>query len=241
MNTVVLRLFDPGATQYEPLSFDDVRADLVMRHPCGVTPAAEATMRALKIFNRNIEIVPETTSTFWVPFKPATLAVEGNWRLAAYEIPSVVDEAGRPTRTTRFEIRLVAKSVQVTLNPDGTTTSSSPAGGPPASAPGGGSLATGGGSSQTAPATGASAAPSANVAPSNSASATAPAAAGGRVSRETIARAQAKLNEMGFGAGAADGAIGPRSRDAIRKFQASRKLNPTGELDSATLAALGVN
>jgi peptidoglycan hydrolase-like protein with peptidoglycan-binding domain len=59
-------------------------------------------------------------------------------------------------------------------------------------------------------------------------------------SREVIARAQARLNELGFAAGTADGRMGARTQDAIRKFQASKKLRPTGELDMETLAALGV-
>jgi Putative peptidoglycan binding domain len=232
LNGVVLRLFDPGATQYEPLTFDDIRADLGVRHPCGISPASEASMRAVKIFNRNIEIVPETTSSFWVAFKPATLMVEGVWKFAAYEIPSVVDEAGRPTRTTRFEMRLLAKMTSVTTTQDSPferprvvatpLPSATPASNQPAPSP------TISGSPTAPPPS--TPAPSASTEPARSAPA----------SREVIARAQARLNELGFAAGTADGRMGARTQDAIRKFQASKKLRPTGELDVETLTALGV-
>jgi hypothetical protein len=233
LNSVVLRLFDPGATQYEPLTFDDIRADLGVRHPCGITPASEATMRSIKVFNRNIEIVPETTSTFWVAFSPATLMVEGVWKFAAYEIPSVVDEAGRPTRTTRFEMRLVAKATSVTTTQDSPfekprvvspppAPSAPPTSTPPMQVPVGVPPA-----SNPPPAT----------TPAPSASAPARPAP---QSREMVARAQARLNELGFAAGAADGQIGARTQDAIRKFQASRNLRASGELDTDTLAALGI-
>jgi len=245
MNSVVLRLFDPGATQYEPLTLDDVRADLAARHSCGITPASEATMRSVKIFNRNIEVVPETTTGFWVAFKPATLAVEGTWKFAVYEIPSVVDDAGRPTRTTRFEMRIVAKSTQVTTVQDsmfapprvvgssdaaaGTTPSPYAA---PVAVPPNGSAAS---SSSTPAVPTAQSSPSPANVPATAANGT-PA----QFSRETIARAQARLNELRFNAGPADGLPGAKTKDAIRKFQASRKLKATGELDSTTLTALGL-
>jgi hypothetical protein len=235
----VLRLFDPGATPYEPLTFDDVRAELGVRHPCGITPASEAAMRTVKIFNRNIEIVPETTSSFWVAFKPTTLMVEGVWKFSAYEIPSVVDEAGRPTRTVRFEMRLLAKITQVT------TTQNSPFEAPkvvtsatqPGDAP----------SSATSTALPAAASPGRTDAPAAQAAATsatpqipARASSSTPVNRDTVARAQAKLNELKFSAGVPDGQIGPRTRDAIRKFQSAKKLKVTGELDPDTLSALGI-
>ena len=50
--------------------------------------------------------------------------------------------------------------------------------------------------------------------------------------------AQARLNNLGFRCGEVDGVIGPRTRHAIRCFQASRSLVVTGELDEATRNAL---
>lgn len=59
-------------------------------------------------------------------------------------------------------------------------------------------------------------------------------------SRESIARAQVRLNELKFNVGQADGQIGARTKDAIRKFQAGNGLAQTGMLDIETLTALGI-
>lgn len=57
----------------------------------------------------------------------------------------------------------------------------------------------------------------------------------------SIAQAQAKLNAAGYPVGVPDGALGPRTKAAIRKFQADQKIPATGELDAATMRALGLN
>jgi hypothetical protein len=41
---------------------------------------------------------------------------------------------------------------------------------------------------------------------------------------------QTRLNALGFDAGPADGLIGPRTRDAIRRFQSDRGIPPTGAI-----------
>ena len=46
--------------------------------------------------------------------------------------------------------------------------------------------------------------------------------------RKSIASAQGMLNDMGYLAGPADGVLGPRTRDAIRKFQRDSGLPATG-------------
>jgi hypothetical protein len=56
---------------------------------------------------------------------------------------------------------------------------------------------------------------------------------------ESISGAQARLNNLGIDCGKVDGILGPRTRKAIERFQRQRQLPPTGELDQATLAALG--
>ncbi|MDO9599149.1 MAG: peptidoglycan-binding domain-containing protein [Azoarcus sp.] len=55
------------------------------------------------------------------------------------------------------------------------------------------------------------------------------------------AAAQRILNERGFDAGPPDGVLGPRSRIAIRNFQARNKIDPTGELGARTMELLGIN
>jgi N-acetylmuramoyl-L-alanine amidase len=49
---------------------------------------------------------------------------------------------------------------------------------------------------------------------------------------------QARLNNLGFPCGAVDGLFGPRTRGALRQFQARNNLTPNGTVDSATKSAL---
>ena len=57
----------------------------------------------------------------------------------------------------------------------------------------------------------------------------------------TVRSAQAALNQQGYSVGSVDGQWGPNTQSAVRQFQADRGLTQSGTLDSATLAALGVN
>lgn len=56
---------------------------------------------------------------------------------------------------------------------------------------------------------------------------------------DTIAGAQMRLNNLGYGCGEPDGEVDDELRAAVRRFQSSRDLEATGELDDATLRALG--
>src|SRR5688572_33116649 len=60
------------------------------------------------------------------------------------------------------------------------------------------------------------------------------------VDAKTVAQAQKLLNDRGFRTGGVDGRMGPQTQAALVNFQRSEKLQPTGKLDSETLAALGV-
>lgn len=60
------------------------------------------------------------------------------------------------------------------------------------------------------------------------------------LTREQRAAAQRALNARGYAAGPPDGVLGPRSRGAIRTFQADNDMRPTGELTSHTMALLGL-
>jgi len=57
----------------------------------------------------------------------------------------------------------------------------------------------------------------------------------------TVRDAQLALNEKGYDVGRVDGQFGPNTQGAVRRFQSEKGLAPSGRLDSATLAALGVN
>lgn len=54
----------------------------------------------------------------------------------------------------------------------------------------------------------------------------------------TVLAAQQKLNTLGFNVGNPDGAMGARTKRELAKFQKSRQLPATGELDEATKAEL---
>ena len=55
-----------------------------------------------------------------------------------------------------------------------------------------------------------------------------------------VRAAQRSLNDRGFGAGAADGRMGPDTHDALLRFQRANDLPETGALDAPTLRELGV-
>lgn len=238
LNSVVVRLFDPAGTQYNVLSKADLQVELISRRPCNSTQQALGIFASNPIFDRNIEIVPGTTSTFWVSFKPATRTMVGIWKIALYDVPVSLDPAGRPLRTTRFETRIAVRQVNETYRRDSlmakpqllertevtpTGTQGAPAESkPPSLSP-----------APTAPDPPSRPAPSATTAPAPTAVKEANA--------NTVVRAQARLNALGYQVGSADGVAGTRTRHAIRQFQQSKGLLATGELDAATLSALGIN
>jgi peptidoglycan hydrolase-like protein with peptidoglycan-binding domain len=61
---------------------------------------------------------------------------------------------------------------------------------------------------------------------------------GGLDPLHTVTGIQARLNNLGFHTGAVDGVIGPITRRAIRKFQASRSLIVDGIVGPKTREAL---
>jgi hypothetical protein len=77
--------------------------------------------------------------------------------------------------------------------------------------------------------------PVAAVEPAPSAQAGAPA-----VNASITARAQTRLQELGYSVGKADGVLGPRTRAALIKYQRANGLTESGKLDPATLHALGL-
>lgn len=59
-----------------------------------------------------------------------------------------------------------------------------------------------------------------------------------RTHRELTRDAQQLLNTLGFDAGAADGLAGPRTTDALRRFQKEAGLKPSGSLSKADIDGL---
>lgn len=57
-------------------------------------------------------------------------------------------------------------------------------------------------------------------------------------SRELVRRTQAELNKRGYDAGPADGALGPKTRSAIRTYQSDAGVPVTGQASASLLAQL---
>lgn len=56
--------------------------------------------------------------------------------------------------------------------------------------------------------------------------------------KQAVANIQLILNKIGFDAGAADGIIGTKTRNAIKAFQAENGLSPSGEIDNELVQKL---
>jgi peptidoglycan hydrolase-like protein with peptidoglycan-binding domain len=57
--------------------------------------------------------------------------------------------------------------------------------------------------------------------------------------RREIRRVQLALNKDGFKVGRADGRWGPETENAVKQFQQSKQIQPSGQLDQQTMADLG--
>jgi peptidoglycan hydrolase-like protein with peptidoglycan-binding domain len=60
------------------------------------------------------------------------------------------------------------------------------------------------------------------------------------VYRAQVKQVQAALTTAGYNAGPADGALGPRSRAAISRYQSDNNLEITGDVNEALLTSLGI-
>lgn len=63
----------------------------------------------------------------------------------------------------------------------------------------------------------------------------------GAAGSERVRSAQQALRDKGFNPGSIDGVMGPRTRAAIADFQRKQRLPTTGQLDTATMARLGMD
>lgn len=62
----------------------------------------------------------------------------------------------------------------------------------------------------------------------------------GAIYRAQVKQVQAALNAAGYSAGPADGALGPKSRAAISRYQSDNSLAATGDVNAELLASLGI-
>ena len=65
--------------------------------------------------------------------------------------------------------------------------------------------------------------------------------AGASAEPATVRQAQERLISEGFNPGAVDGRLGPQTRQGLKDFQTSQGLEPSGQLDTQTIAALGLD
>ena len=109
LNQSAIRLFDPAATEHEPLDHPEWQAALAQARPCSTTAQAFPQMHMVKLLNRNVEIVPGTNFSGYLLFRPTSMTMTGVWKLALYDVPVASDAAGHVTKTTRFEVRETVK------------------------------------------------------------------------------------------------------------------------------------
>jgi peptidoglycan hydrolase-like protein with peptidoglycan-binding domain len=67
------------------------------------------------------------------------------------------------------------------------------------------------------------------------------AATGEPLNPEVVRTIQGKLRQLGFYSGEADGVWGPNTQTAIARFQQSRGLQATGQLNPNTITAMGLD
>jgi peptidoglycan hydrolase-like protein with peptidoglycan-binding domain len=106
-------------------------------------------------------------------------------------------------------------------------------------APSGGGSAASAPAPATAPAAPAATAPAAATPePGMAGKAPEPTPAQAPATTMTVAEMQKRLNELGYQAGPADGKSGPRTVNALKKFQHDHNLPVTGQLDAETVIRL---
>lgn len=68
-----------------------------------------------------------------------------------------------------------------------------------------------------------------------------PSAASEPLGPESVRAIQGRLRQLGFYSGQIDGIWGPGMQSSIERFQQGRALQPTGQLNPATVTALGLD
>jgi peptidoglycan hydrolase-like protein with peptidoglycan-binding domain len=65
-----------------------------------------------------------------------------------------------------------------------------------------------------------------------------PDAGGTNAEGMTVFELQERLNELGYKVGTVDGVMGPKTVEALKKYQGENKLNPSGAIDPDTMKKL---
>jgi localization factor PodJL len=159
---------------------------------------------------------------------------------------SVMQTSGRWTRESGESMEAYSKSnegVWASLAGYGGRFNKSVGGSMESMAGGGSAAANDAASSAASPAPASTAAQGSSVqyaAVAPTATTAAPAGAAVAHDASMISRAQARLLELGYRIGTADGILGPKTKGALRQYQRANGLSETGALDHATLVALGL-
>ncbi len=62
-----------------------------------------------------------------------------------------------------------------------------------------------------------------------------------KLNAQQVRQLQQSLNDKGFSVGAVDSEWGPRTEEALKKFQESKSMPSSGQLNESTISALGLN
>lgn len=117
-NLAAARVTDPAANTYDLMSKEDALALALGATPCDSRPVTK--LRTVKLFERNVEIMPGSTWKGFVVFAVPRNAMEqaGTWTYSFFDVPVAVDAAGAPTRKTRFDVRFAVKKFVDTYEVD---------------------------------------------------------------------------------------------------------------------------
>lgn len=58
---------------------------------------------------------------------------------------------------------------------------------------------------------------------------------------EIVKKVQQALNDAGYDCGTPDGKAGPKTAEAVTRYQTDKGLDVTGTIDQALVSALGIN
>lgn len=121
----VVRLFDPAENAIEPLSKEDViatasRPSMLLEHGVCASGSEKvaAALSTVRFLGANTELLPGTTTTGYLFFRPQNSLLPGTWKLSLYEVPVKVDAAGNVTAKTKFDFGFIRRKYEETYSQD---------------------------------------------------------------------------------------------------------------------------
>ncbi len=119
LNRAAVKLTDPAGNDYELQSKEDAIAIAASAKTC-VPGAGTAEIVTIKLFDKNVEIMPQSTWKGYAVFSVPTSAQDqtGTWKYSFYELPVMVDDTGKVTNTMHFKVHYVTKKFIDTFQRD---------------------------------------------------------------------------------------------------------------------------